>query len=290
MTSIFNWLKTHKLVLLLLVVVIYLFNKSSASPFALNQQNFSIPESAVSNKMAVGSASLPIRDVAPAPQVANRMVIKESNLSLLVNKVTESQKKILQKVTEVGGYMVNVSVNNPQEVASATITVRVPAKNLDQTLEYFRSISVKIISENLQGGDVTDQYVDLEKRLETLNKTKVKFEQIMDRTVLVADILEVQRELINLQDQIDSIKGQQQYYEKSAEMSKVIIYLATDELALPYTPTEAWRPQAIFKEAVRSLVGSARSLGTSIIWIAVYAIIWVPALIVVLFVKKRFKQ
>jgi len=134
-----------------------------------------------------------------------------------------------------------------------------------------------VVSETVSGRDVTDEYVDIEARVATLLKTKAKFEEILAKAEKVQDILEVQRELINLQDQIDNFKGQQNYLEKSAQVSRVTIYLATDELALPYVPAEVWRPQVIFKQAVRSLIVVLRKMGTLIIWLGVYSVIWLPA-------------
>jgi hypothetical protein len=236
---------------------------------------------------ATESLPVPQNQTVPTANVKDRLVIKESNLSLLVSKVVDTQKKILQKTVEVGGYMVSANLSNPQDTATSTITIRIPAKKLESMLEYLRGVSVKVISENLQGEDVTDQYTDLKAQLDTLNKTKMKFEQIMDKAILVEDTLNVQREIISLQSQIDSIKGQQLYYEKSAEMAKVTIYLSTDELNLPYAPSDAWRPGVIFKQAVRSLLEALRNLGSAIIWIAVYAVIWLPILLIIIFLRKR---
>jgi len=95
--------------------------------------------------------------------------------------------------------------------------------------------------------------------------------------------------LDNLQSQIDSLKGQEQYLEKNAQNAKITVYLASDELALPYTPAKPWRPEAIFKQAVRSLVGTLRGLGTLFIWLVVYSIIWVPALFAYRYFQKRKK-
>ena len=144
-----------------------------------------------------------------------------------------------------------------------------------------------MVSENLTGEDVTDQFVDIDARLATLYRTKAKFEEILDKAVKVEDLLNVQRELINLQTQIDSLKGQQLYLEKSAAMAKITIYLSTDELALPYAPSEAWRPTVILKLAVRSLVGNLRNFGSALIWIGVYSVVWVPILIVLFIIRKR---
>ena len=175
-------------------------------------------------------------------------------------------------------------------MTSGWITVRIPQEKLEEALNYFRELAVKVVSETVSGRDVTDEYVDIEARLATLLKTKAKFEEILAKAQKVQDILEVQRELINLQEQIDNLKGQQNYLEKSAQVSRVTIYLATDELALPYVPTEAWRPQAIFKQAVRSLIGALRKLGTLIIWFGVYSVIWLPILAIYLIIKHWRKK
>ncbi|MFN4213127.1 MAG: DUF4349 domain-containing protein, partial [Microgenomates group bacterium] len=177
----------------------------------------------------------PPQEPPPTADLKNRLVIKESYLSLVVNNVVEAQKQIIKKAESLGGYMVSSDLNNPQEAAYATVIIRLPSKKLDQILQYCRHLSVKVISENLQGQDVTDQYVDIEARLSTLYKTKVKFEEIMEKAFKIEDILNIQREIINLQSQIDSLKGQKQYLEQSAKLAKLTIYLSTDELALPYT-------------------------------------------------------
>ena len=55
------------------------------------------------------------------------------------------------------------------------------------------------------------------------------------------------------QSQIDSYKGQQDALKKNAQLAKLTIYLSTDEIALPYAPSETFRPQIIFKLAVRGI-------------------------------------
>ena len=225
---------------------------------------------------------------APAPEAKERLVIKESTLSLLVKNVIEAQKEISQKAQELGGYLVQSNVSHPQETeaTSGWITVRVPQEKLEEALNYFRGLAVKVVSETISGRDVTDEYVDIDARLATLLKTKAKFEEILAKAQNVQEILEVRRELINLQQQVDNLKGRQNYLEKNAQVSRVTIYLATDELALPYVPAETWRPQVIFKQAVRSLISTLRKLGNLIIWLGVYSVVWLPILVIYLVVKR----
>jgi len=229
----------------------------------------------------------PQQEAPPTTDVSTRLVVNDSYLSLLVNNVEETQSKIIDTAKSLGGYMVESNLANPQDNATSTVVVRVPSANFQAALRSFRGFSVKVITENLSGQDVTDQYVDNQARLDTLNKTKAKFEEILQKATAVQDILEVQRELINLQSQIDAIKGQQQYLEKNAEMSKITIYLSTDEFALPYAPSDSWRPGVIFKQAVRSVIAHVRQLGTLVIWLAVYSVVWIPLLLIFLFLKKK---
>lgn len=204
-----------------------------------------------------------------------------------VSKVADTQKLVIQKAEELGGYMVNSSIDNPSDVASSTVVVRIPSKQFEKALQYYRSLSIKVISENLQGDDVTDQYTDFATQLKTYEKTKTIFEGMLDKAINVQDILQIQREIINVQASIDSIKGQQNYLIKNAEMAKITVYLSTDELALPYAPTDTWRPTVIFKQAVRSLIGTLRSIGSLAIWIVVYSVILVPIFFIVIFIRKR---
>lgn len=248
--------------------------------------------------LPAGSSKTALREIAPLPLVpesppttqTDRLVVQESNLSLVVKNVRESVDKIVDQAKSVGGYMVSSSLSQPEEAPYANVVVRVPSKNLKLVLEYFRSLAVKVSSENLYGYDVTDEYTDIEARLATLNKTKAKFEEIMNKAEKIQDILEVQRQLISLQDQIDSLKGRQQYLEKTAELAKITLYLSTDEFSLPYAPAAPFRPAVIFKYAIRSLVGTLRSGVKLLIWVVVYSVIWLPILLIAWFLSKRRKK
>lgn len=287
MGGIFSWIKNHKLICVLIVIIIYLLGKNSLFLPRTYSTTSLYGGNSVSSLSKMEALPLPLSDSAPNANVKDRLVITNSYLSLQVSKVADVQKQVIKKAEELGGYMVNSSIDNPSDVASATVIVRIPSKQLDSALQYYRSLSIKVISENLQGYDVTDQYTDFTAQLKIYEKTKVIFEDMLDKAINVQDILQIQQEIINVQASIDSIKGQQDYLVKNAEMAKITLYLSTDELALPYAPTDTWRPKVIFKQAVRSLVGTLRNIGSLSIWIAVYSVLLVPIFLIILFIRRR---
>jgi len=299
--AIVNWLKSHKLVFVLLLIILFLLFILSGGVLRSRTTSRSIspPSTGIgSTKTTPGdipSSGLNLPEFSQEAPLSTttdseRIVVKNSNLSLLVKDVKATGEKIIDRAKSIGGYMVSASYNRPNESPFATITIRVPEDKLDESLNFFRSLAIKVTSENLVGKDVTDQYVDIEARIATLEKTKAKFEQILDKAVQVSEILQVQREIINIQSQIDSLVGQKKSLEQNANLSKVTVYLSTDELALPYTPDKAFRPQVVFKQAARSLLGSLRSLANGLIWVGVYSVIWVPIVVIFYIVRKRKKR
>lgn len=288
-----EWIKRNKLVTFLIILLLFFLGKDlfSVSSFQQSRLKTAPLESGVGEEIglmpAAGGLSLPISRQEAAPtETKDRLVVEESSLSMVVASVRETGDKIIDQAKSAGGYMVSTSLTNPEEAPFATVVVRVPADDFRAVLDYFRSLAIKVTSENIRGTDVTDEYVDIEARLTTLEKTKAKFEEIMAKATQVQDILEVQRQLIYIQDQIDALKGRQKYLEQTAKLAKITVYLSTDEYVLPYAPSEAFRPAVVFKQAVRSLVRTLRSLAKAFIWIGVYAIVWLPAIMVIFFIRK----
>lgn len=293
-----TWIKRNKLVAILGLALLYVLIIKplfGVNIFGLTQRQTLYGESGNANYGGISlkttssrSVPLPVGEYAPTA-VSDRLVVQESSLSLVVKDIRGSIDKMIEHTKSSGGYMISSSLSQPEEAPYGTLSLRIPAEKLKPALEYFRSLAVKVASENLYGTDVTDEYEDIDARLETLDKIKAKFEEILARAEKIPDLLEVQRELINLQAQIDSLKGRQQYLEKTAAMAKVTLYLSTDEYVLPYAPAKPFRPAVIFKEAVRSLVGTLRGLVKMVIWVGVYGVIIVPAALVVLYFKRRKK-
>jgi uncharacterized coiled-coil protein SlyX len=302
--KVFDWVKNNLLTTFLLILVVYLLLSKNSSLFSQksffdsSSHSYSVEEMIAPSIdkggftdtiTSIGSST---RNAAvPQSDVADRMVVQTSNISMVVDDVRQKMDQILDHVDGKGGYMVSSSLNQPQEAPFANLVVRVPSDELRPTLEFLRGIAIKVTSENLKGRDVTDQYMDVEARITTLEKTKAKFEEILNKAEKVDEILRVQREVISLQTQIDSLMGQQQYLEKTSENAKLTIYMSTDEWSLPYAPEEpSFRPKVIFKQAVRSLVQTLRGLANKIIWVGVYSVVWLPILLVYWWWRRKRKS
>ena len=284
-----NWIKKNWAIIVLAVIAISWIRTNY---FGYSSSNTMMPITGGGSYDAVGFSAPAAKmmnfssSVAPT-ESSNRIVIQDTSLSLQVKDVSAEIKTIETTTKGLGGFLVNSYLSKPDSAASGNITVRVPETKRAEAMESFKKLAVKVVSESVSGDDVTDQYVDLQAQLDVLTMTKLKYEDILRQAAKVSDLLEVQQQLTSLQQQIDSVKGQQKYYEQSAKLSKISIFLSTDELALPYAPTNEWRPAVVFKEAVRSMLSSLRGLGNLAIWSFVYIPIIVPILGIIWIYKKR---
>ncbi len=304
LSKILGWIKNNKLSTVLLAILAYIFFANSfISLLGARSRSVSYMDSAptfgavggtisgmgydMAEESAVYNSKMaPTRNVAPQPGVTDRKVITNSNMSIKVKSVRDTLDIIKASVFEMGGYMVEENINTPEFGESGSIAVRIPSDKMDMALDRFRKLAVKVVSENISGKDITDQYIDLEGRIARLESTKTRFEIILLQADKIEDILRVQREIFNLQDQIDGYKGQLNYYDGASSTTLMRIYLSTDELGLPYTPAQAWRPEAVFRQATRSLLMNLISLGNTAIWLVVY----LPLILVLIVAFKLIKR
>lgn len=309
MNKISNWIQQNKILTAIIVIaLVYLGYINFYGLYPRHMSKNSFVESVTSSvgyadDMAMSvSPMMADRGIMPpvypedsvSIEQTDRKVVAESYLSMLVKDVVGTLGSIRQITESAGGFVVNSSMNQPTETSTGSIVVRVPSQQVPTVLESIRGLAVKVTMETTTGYDVTDQYTDYQARLATLEATLAKFEVLFDQATEVTDTLEVQRAIIQTQDQIDHITGRLEYLEQVSASSKITINLSTDELALPYAPDDAWRPMVVFKTAVRALVTDIRSLGSGLIWLAVYSPILIGGVIILLVgrlvIKRRNRQ
>jgi len=93
-----------------------------------------------------------------------------------------------------------------------------------------RSMAVEVSAETTSAQDVTEEYVDLEATLRNLEATEAQLLKLMEKAVKVEDILDVQRELSRVQQDIERTKGRMQYLERTSAMSLIQVTLEQSKL------------------------------------------------------------
>jgi len=213
---------------------------------------------------------------------AERIVIKNASLTVTVPDPAATMKKVSAMAEEMGGFVVSANmykqtISNGTEVPRVSITIRVPAKRLDEALERIEAESSQEPQNvNITSQDVTSEYTDLQSRLKNLEATEKELVRIMEGANRTEDVMAVYQQLVQVREQIEVIKGQIKYYEQSAALSAISVELIADAAVQPIE-IGGWQPQGVAKEAIEALVRTMQGLADFLIWAVIYLL---PVLLV----------
>ncbi len=287
-----------KLVSLFLLAVLVLTACSSAKNTQVESRDFvnqataamaPMPE-VLSDKAMGGAYSESTSNVSGQSSVpdaeAVRLVIRNADLSIVVDDPSNAMGYINQMAERMGGYVVTSnlwkSVNyNGIEVPEASITVRVPANLLNQAIEEIEKLTndraVDVLSKNVSGQDVTKEYTDLNSRLKNLEDAEAQLRSIMEEAKKTEDVLNVFNQLTYYREQIEVIKGQIKYYEEASSLSSISVRIQAHEAVNPIT-VAGWKPSITVSKALQALVNALQVIVDALIWIVLTVL---PILIVI---------
>jgi hypothetical protein len=228
------------------------------------------PMGTMSSDFAVGGAPMQQLAAAPAapdalareatnaPQSADRLVIRNADLSIVVADVPGRVTAIQKMAEAMGGFVVSSNMyetytNSGEKVPQAQVTVRVPQQKLSQALDQIKAGAVEVQNESQSGQDVTDQYVDLQSRLKAKLAAEEQLTQIMHDARRTEDVLAVYSQLQQIESDIEVLRGQIKYTEQSAALSAISVTLIAEKTIEPIE-VGPWKPQGVARDAIQQLI------------------------------------
>jgi len=212
-----------------------------------------------------GSTTSNVEPVSPS---SLRMVIKNADLQLLVEDTNASLNRLTQMAADFGGYVISSQTEQRGDYVYANAQIAVPSAQFEAALNQLRNASLKVLRESATGQDVSAEYVDLRSRLTNLEATAARVREFLADAKTVEESLNVNRQLSELEAQIEQVKGQMKYYEGRAAFSTITIALVPQTAPVEVKPTE-WNPGETFEDALDVLVKLVQSLTDIAIWLAV---------------------
>ena len=101
------------------------------------------------------------------------------------------------------------------------ITLRIPSDRFDGAVSALKKLG-RVKSEAMQTQDVTRAYADLETRLKVKRETATRLREILTRQAgKVAEVLEVEREIARVVEEIEQAEGERRYFDNLISLSTI---------------------------------------------------------------------
>lgn len=203
--------------------------------------------------------------------LAARKLIRTGQLSLEVADYGEAADKVAAVARARGGYLADSqSSRGEHDRRQGTLTLRVPAERFEETFAALKPLG-KLLAEGVSVQDVTRAYTDLETRLRVKRDTEARLRDILrTRTAKLSDVLEAERELARVTEEIERMEGERRFYDQQVALSTIVVTLREPE---PVLQSGAFQP---IREALRD---SLRVLASSIAALVYAAFALLPWLV-----------
>jgi hypothetical protein len=218
----------------------------------------------------------------------DRMIVRTGDMYLVVKDVIKARDEIAKLAARFDGYVVSSQISGEEAEMRGWISIRVPEEKFNQTLTELRDLAVRVKSESTSSQDVTEEYIDLEARLKNAEATEKQYLTLLEKAKDVEDILRIYESLSQVRQQIEQIKGQMQYLERTSSMSQISVTLEPEASAKPLVRA-GWNALETLKSAVRGLVRTGQVLGIIAIWLLIFIPIWGTVLGIILWRRRRRK-
>jgi hypothetical protein len=152
-------------------------------------------------------------------------VIKTADLSLEVSdgELGAALKEGREIAEAAGGFLLATSVSG-EDRRHGSFVIRVPAERFEETLSALEDLG-EVAGEDVKGQDVSQEFVDLEARLRNATAQEEVLFDLYDRSQTIADTIRVQRELEDVQLEIEQLRGRLRYLEDRTDLSTISVML-----------------------------------------------------------------
>jgi len=227
-------------------------------------------------------------DSSYAPDAENRKIIKNGNLSLEVEDTEAAKAEAETLVKEFKGSITNMnSWNVRPNVLGFNLTIRIPSESLDALMKKLSDLGLKT-SEGFNSTDITAQYQDTAARIKNLETRRNRLQELLEfETEALKDVLDVDRELSNVQFEIENLQKSQNRRDVDVAYSTLNLHLQP-EMQIGDESNPHWSVTKSWKQAVSDLLKTGHALGDKLIKLVVFIPIWVPILLLGWWLQKRF--
>jgi hypothetical protein len=227
------------------------------------------------------------KDIENQGMSAKKKIIRDGSISIKAEELEKSKQGIDALVKQYNAYYENEVFQNNATMVSYNLKIRIPAEKFEAFLTSVESSGGEITGKNIRTTDVTEEYVDIETRLNNKKAYLKRYLELLGKAANVKDIIDIEENIRVLQEEIESKEGRLKYLNDQVAFSTLNVNLHREK-EYEFKPG----PQDSFKERFKTSVygGWYGLVGFTLGLIRSWPLLLLMALIIVLLVRRYKKR
>ncbi|QEE48809.1 DUF4349 domain-containing protein [Flavobacterium alkalisoli] len=269
-----------KIILLLSVIVLVISCKETVEEAYITEE---IAHQIVADPSSAEFYKIAPKSIAKAKQTDPK-IIKTATLHFETQNLETTADKIKQAIGKFNGQVQSDEERNEYNTVTRSLIIRIPNESFDNFIDEISKGVSYFDRKEISSRDVTEEYIDNESRIKTKKALEERYLELLKKANKVSEMLEIEKELSVIREEIESKQGRLQYLDNQVSFSSVY---------LQFYKTVAEREDATVSygskigNALKSGFNSLSSFFIGLIQIWPFILIFVIAFILI---RRRFRR
>lgn len=154
---------------------------------------------------------------------ANTKIIKTANLRFATANIDESYALVQKSAQKYKAILQNDNTGKDYYSVYRNVTLRIPKQHFDAFINDLSKGVAYFDRKEISAQDVTDQYIDIKARIKAKKTLENRYLELLAKANKVSEILEIEKELATIREEIEAKEGQLNYLQSQVSMSTVTI-------------------------------------------------------------------
>jgi hypothetical protein len=151
----------------------------------------------------------------------DRYLIKTGDLKVETQSFKKFNDEVRHTVRSLGGYIAKEDQSVTGERSGNEMVIKVPVLQFELMMTALPGSEGKLLERKISSDEVGTEMVDTKSRIEAKMQMRLKYLEFLRTSKNMEEVLQVQKEINNLQEQIESAKGRVGYLSNQSALSTI---------------------------------------------------------------------
>ena len=171
----------------------------------------------------VGGEVVSVNNNGIKPESVEQKLIKESFLRFETQDLDKTYQQIIRFVKQNRGFIQDDNASKSYNYISRHLIIRIPTTEFQKTIDSISKHVAYYDTKRISSKDVTEEFIDLEARLKAKRTLENRYLELLSKAKTVKEILEIERELSSIREEIEAKQGRLKYLENKVSLSTLNI-------------------------------------------------------------------